>query len=76
MGQVTIYLDEEHERRMRQAASESGEPVSRWVAGLIEEKTRTHWPQAVREMAGQWHDFPALEQLREDQADDVPRELI
>lgn len=76
MGQVTIYLDEEHERRMRQAASESGEPVSRWVAGLIEEKTRTHWPQAVREMAGQWPDFPALEQLREDQADDVPRELI
>ena len=76
MGQVTIYLDEENERRMRQAASESGEPVSRWVAGLIEEKTRTHWPQAVREMAGQWPDFPALEQLREDQADDVPRELI
>jgi len=59
---------------MRQAASESGEPVSRWVAGLIEEKTRTRWPHAVRELAGQWRDFPALEELREDQPANVPRE--
>ena len=76
MGQVTIYLDDEHERRMRRAASESGQPVSRWVAGLIEEKTRTHWPQAVRELAGQWPDFPALEELRENQSDDTPREAL
>jgi len=76
MGQVTIYLDDEHERRMRQAAAESGQPVSRWVAGLIKEETRTHWPQAVRELAGQWQDFPALEQLRSDQPDDVRREAM
>lgn len=76
MGQVTIYLDDEHERRMRQAASESGQPVSRWVAGLIEEKTRQHWPRSVCELAGQWQDFPALEQLRQDQPEDARREAM
>jgi hypothetical protein len=76
MGQVTIYLDDEHERRMRQAAAEAGQPVSRWVAGLIEARTRTHWPQSVRDLAGQWDDFPTLEELRDDQPDDAPREPV
>jgi len=76
MGQVTIYLDDEHERRMRRAAAEAGQPVSRWVAGLIKDETRTHWPQAVRELAGQWPDFPALDQLRSEQPDDVRREAM
>lgn len=76
MGQVTIYLDDEHERRMRQAAAEAGQPVSRWVAGLIKDQARTHWPQAVRELAGQWQDFPEVEQLRADQAEDVRRESM
>ena len=76
MGQVTIYLDDEHEQRMRKAASESGQPVSRWVAGLIEEKTRTQWPREVRELAGQWRDFPALEELRGEQPEDSRREQM
>lgn len=76
MGQVTIYLDDEHERRMRQAAAEAGQPVSRWVAGLIKEQARTHWPQAVRELAGQWQEFPSLEELRADQPDDARREAF
>jgi len=76
MGQVTIYLDDEHEQRMRKAAADTGQPVSRWVAALIEEKTRTQWPYAVREAAGQWSDFPTLEQLRTDQPADTQRESL
>jgi len=76
MGQITIYLDDEHERRLRKAAEESGQPVSRWVAVLIEEKTRNRWPQAVIDLAGEWPDFPTPEQLREPHADDAPRETV
>ncbi|MDT8322440.1 MAG: hypothetical protein RQ826_18150 [Xanthomonadales bacterium] len=76
MGQVTIYLDDENERRMREAAAQAGQPVSRWVAGLIREQARTQWPQAVRELAGQWQDFATLEQLRADSPDDAPREAL
>jgi len=40
MGQVTIYLDDENEKRLKAAAKAAGVPVSRWVASLVEEKTR------------------------------------
>ncbi len=76
MGQVTIYLDEERERRMRLAASDAGQPVSRWVAALIDEKTRSEWPQAVVELAGQFQDFPTLDELRADQSADMQREPL
>ena len=74
MGQVTIYLDDETETRMKEAAKASGVAVSRWVAELVREKTATEWPEAVRKMAGAWPDFPDAETLRRAQGQDVARE--
>ena len=76
MGQVTIYLDDEHEHRLRRAAQSAGMPVSRWVANLVEEKTRNEWPETIRAMAGAWEDFPTAEELREAGAADSPREAL
>ncbi|MBE0511412.1 MAG: CopG family transcriptional regulator [Gammaproteobacteria bacterium] len=76
MGQLTIYLDDESERRLKSAAASAGMPVSRWVARLIQEKTRSEWPTAVREMAGAWQDFPDLEAIREAEAKDIDREAF
>lgn len=58
MSQVTIYLDEDTEARMRAAAQAEGIPVSRWISRLVQERTRTEWPAAVRALAGAWADFP------------------
>ncbi len=60
MSQVTIYLDEDTEARLRAAAQAEGIPVSRWIARLVQERTRTEWPPQVRELAGAWTDFPEL----------------
>ena len=76
MAQITIYLDPENERRLREAAADAGLSVSRWVAELIEERTRTQWPSAVRELAGAWQHFPDLDDLRDDQAEDAEREPL
>lgn len=76
MGQITIYLDDERERQLRRAAEESGVPVSRWVAGLIEERTRSQWPESIRQLAGAWQDFPDAEELRRPHAADAPREPL
>ena len=65
MGQVTIYLDDEHEHLLRRAAQSAGMPVSHWVANLVEEKTLNEWPESIRAMAGAWEDFPTAEELRE-----------
>ena len=51
MPQVTLYLDEETERLMREHAKAAGLPYSRWVALLIRGKARPQWPQAAREAA-------------------------
>jgi len=76
VGQVAIYLDDEHERRLRRAAKSAGVPVSRWVANLVEESTRSDWPESVRAMSGAWQDFPSAEELRESGASDSPRESL
>ena len=76
MAQITIYLDPENERRLREAAADAGLSVSRWVAELIEERTRTQWPSAVRELAGAWQDFPDLDDLRDQEGKDVEREPL
>jgi type VI protein secretion system component VasK len=77
MGQVTIYLDDESEKRLKSAAKAAGVPVSRWVAQIVREKTRTVWPESVRQLAGAWSDdFPELEDIRRNEGDDNTREML
>lgn len=76
MGQVTIYLDGESEKRMKQAAKAAGVPMSRWLAQLVQEKTRGEWPEAVRAAAGAWADFPSAEALRKSAGKDTKRETL
>ena len=64
MAQLTIYLDDAAERRVKAAARKSGVSVSRWIAELIQTRTRTDWPPEARELAGAWPDFSDLRELR------------
>ena len=75
MGQVTIYLDNEIENKMKKAAKSSHLSVSKWVAGIIKEKISTEWPQDVVNLAGSWKDdFPTLQEIRSTNTADFPRE--
>jgi hypothetical protein len=77
MGQVTIYLDKEIENKLKKAAKSSRLSVSKWVAGVIEEKIMTEWPQDVVELAGSWKDdFPTLEEIRSNISHDSMREEL
>ena len=75
MGQVTIYLDNSTETKMKEAAKSSHLSVSKWVARIIEEKIATEWPQDIVKLAGSWKDdFPTIEELRSNIGQDSPRE--
>jgi hypothetical protein len=77
MGQVTIYLDNETENRMKHAARTNQISVSKWVADLIKEKISTQWPQDVANLAGSWkEDFPSLSEIRSIQGEDAEREVL
>ena len=76
MPQVTIYLDAATEEQARSAAEAKGIPLSRWISGVIRERTADSWPQEVLDLAGAWPDFPSLEELRKHQGGDAPRESL
>lgn len=77
MGQVTIYLDNNIETKMKEAAKSGHLSVSKWVAKIIEEKTVTEWPQDIVKLAGSWKDdFSTIEELRLNSSQDNPREAI
>ena len=74
MGQVTIYLDDESESKMRASAKAMHLSQSKWIANLIKEKVADEWPESVRELAGSWEDFPSAEEIRETMGKDSLRE--
>ncbi len=74
MSQITLYLDDQTDAVLTQAAKSSGLSKSRWVAELIRRHAGHAWPEECRALAGAFPDFP----LREPGADanlapDVPR---
>ncbi len=72
MGQVTIYLENEIENKLKIAAKTSNLSVSKWVANIIREKISTEWPQDVVKLAGSWKDdFPSIEEIRSTQGMDI-----
>jgi len=76
MGQVTIYIDDQTEQKMRIMVEKSGMSKSKWIAELIREKAATTWPDSVVQMAGAWKDLPTAEQIRLTMGKDSPREAI
>jgi hypothetical protein len=74
MGQVTIYLEENIEKKMRVASKKAKLSQSKWIAGLIEEKLADEWPREVKDLCGAWRDFPDLEEIRSGMGTDIPRE--
>ena len=76
MGQVTIYLDEQTEKKMINMVQKSGLSKSKWIAELIREKTTTTWPVEVVEAIGTWKDFPTSAELRSGFGTDAEREAM
>lgn len=76
MGQVTIYLEDEIENKMVEAAQSAHLSKSKWIAQVIKEKVDSQWPLSVQEAAGSWNDFPTIEELRENIGKDAKRETL
>jgi hypothetical protein len=76
MGQVTIYLDSETEKKMLNIVKKSGISKSKWIADLIKEKTSSTWPDHIVDLAGAWKDFPTAEQIRKSTGQDAEREPL
>lgn len=74
MGQVTIYLDPETERKLQTFLEGTKISKSKWISLLIKKKTSAEWPERIKRLAGAWKDFPEADELRQDLGSDIPRE--
>ena len=76
MGQVTIYLEDRIEKKMKSAAKSSKMSLSKWIAGVIEAKVSNEWPLSVVNLSGAWEDFPSVADIREGYSRDSIREEL
>ena len=76
MGQVTIYLEDEIEEKMSQAAKSEHVSKSKWVASLIKAKVASEWPGSITQLAGAWKDLSLAAEDRASLGEDIEREAL
>jgi metal-responsive CopG/Arc/MetJ family transcriptional regulator len=76
MGQVTIYLDAETEKKMNQIVKKNKVSKSQWVSELIKEKIADSRPDNIINLAGAWKDFPSIDEIRAQTRKDAKREPL
>ena len=80
MGQVTVYLDDETEAKLRARARIENLSEGEWIATVIRERLGEGWHGSSRPLRGSWddlpciEDFPSIEELRDDLGEDNERE--
>ena len=76
MSQITIYLDEKLEHKIRQRAKTARLSVSKWIANTIEAQERDSWPADILASFGTWKEFPDLKSIRASYGRDARREKL
>jgi Ribbon-helix-helix protein, copG family len=73
MAQITLYIDDQIQRRLKEAAARRNVSQSQFVAELIRRATATEWPDEVLALFGSVPDFPLADELRAGLPPDSPR---
>lgn len=73
MSQITLYLDDETQALVDQAARANGVSKSRWVAEIIRKYAAHEWPKECFDLAGSFPDFPLTENTPYVLPPDAPR---
>jgi hypothetical protein len=76
MANVTIYLPDEVEGRIRKAAKAEGISVSRWIAGRLAQMVDKNPAPEFLQLAGAFPDFPEVDELRRGYGSDTLRETV
>jgi len=74
MANITIYLPDAIEKKVRKAAKANKQPVSRWIVDRLTKDVESGWSKAFLDMAGSDPDFPDASTLRSGYGPDSPRE--
>lgn len=76
MRQITIYVEDELETKIRVAAKAMHLSQRTWITKVIQERVQGEWPTSVKQLSGAWKDFPLVEDLRQAEHADSQREVL
>ena len=69
MAQITIYIDNSLEERIKEIAKSTGQSISKYISNTIEQKLNNSWNEDIKNLSGSWNDFPTLEEIRNNTID-------
>lgn len=74
MAQITIYINNDLESKIKEIANSLDTSISKYISTVIEKNISNNWNPKIKNLAGSWSDFPAIEEIRSDNAHDAKRE--
>ena len=73
MAQITIYIDNNLEERIKEIAKNTGQSISKYISNAIVQKLNNSWNEDIKNLSGSWSDFPSIEEIRSN-TKDIKRE--
>lgn len=75
MAQVTIYMDNHLEEKIKKTAKETGVSISKFISKVLEKNLETNWGNDIKSLSGSWDDI-SMDDIKQTQAKDYKRELF
>ena len=64
MAQITIYIDNNLEEKIKEIAKNTGQSISKYISNAIEQKLNNSWNEDIKDLSCSWNDFPTIEEIR------------
>lgn len=64
MAKITIYIDNNLEKKIKEVSKNTGQSISKYILNTIEQKLNNSWNEDIKNLSGSWSDFPTLEEIR------------
>ena len=74
MAQITIYIPNDLEKKIKKKSKELNISISRFITNILEQKIQNSWSSETKKLAGAWSEFEDAKILREVKAKDIKRE--
>lgn len=74
MAQVTINIDPTLETQIKDMADSLNLSISKFILSVLEEKVNSKWNPNIKQLSGSWSNFPTIDEIRENKAEDIKRE--
>ncbi len=76
MAQITIYINNDLESKVKEIANSQEISISKYISTLIERNINNNWNPKIKNLAGSWSDFPTIEEIRNNDTLDAQREAF